>query len=236
MQDGLDIRTDAGRLALRILLSVAEFRLDGIREGWEVAREHASAEDPRGWPTPVGYRKTRGGRLRPHPRTAPIISELYRRRVAGESLLRCCEFLERERVLTGKRNPGWSPSALSNMLRSRVYLRRGVFGPLRTRGRSYGLDRSGDVARGPAPAQPAPPRATARAVGLPSPVRLVSAHADAIRCAPAGKDAVRQLPLPQGACRRSVRRSGDHHGQQARAIRHRSRLDGVARPSASAGG
>src|SRR5688572_2403673 len=41
VQDGLDISTDAGRLVLRILLSVAEYQLDGMRAGWDAARERA---------------------------------------------------------------------------------------------------------------------------------------------------------------------------------------------------
>jgi DNA invertase Pin-like site-specific DNA recombinase len=41
VQDGLDISTDAGRLVLRILLSVGEYQLDGVRAGWDVARERA---------------------------------------------------------------------------------------------------------------------------------------------------------------------------------------------------
>ena len=41
VQDGLDISTDGGRLVLRILLSVAEYQLDGVRAGWDAARERA---------------------------------------------------------------------------------------------------------------------------------------------------------------------------------------------------
>jgi site-specific DNA recombinase len=39
VQDGLDIETDAGRLALQILLSVAEYQLDVSRANWATARE-----------------------------------------------------------------------------------------------------------------------------------------------------------------------------------------------------
>jgi DNA invertase Pin-like site-specific DNA recombinase len=123
VQDGLDISTDAGRLVLRILLSVAEYQLDGVRAGWEAARERAIRRGQyTGTRVPVGYRLTRSGRLRPDPRIAPIITELFRRRAAGESLLRCSEFLEGEGVLTGKGNRGWSLSSLAKMMRSRHYL------------------------------------------------------------------------------------------------------------------
>lgn len=123
VQDGLDIGTDAGRLVLRILLSVAEYQLDGVRAGWDAARERAIQ---RGLylnhRVPVGYRKTRAGRLRPHPRTAPIMAEVYRRRAAGDSLLTLCHYLADQRVLTGKGNPGWGTGTLSHLLRSRAYL------------------------------------------------------------------------------------------------------------------
>ena len=123
VHDGLDIDTEAGRLALRILLSVAEFQLEGIRAGWDAAREHAIRRGVHlNHIVPVGYRKTRSGRLRPHPRNARIMTELYRRRAGGDSLNTLARHLESENVLTGKGNPGWSASALSHTLRSRVYL------------------------------------------------------------------------------------------------------------------
>ena len=123
VQEGLDSSTDAGRLVLRILLSVAEFRLDGIREGWEESRKRAIRRGlhmPK--MVPVGYKKTRSGRLVPHPETGPVIQELFARRVAGASLLECARFLEERHVLTGKGNPGWSSQGLSDMIRSRVYV------------------------------------------------------------------------------------------------------------------
>lgn len=123
VQDGLDISTDAGRLVLRILLSVAEYQLDGVRAGWHVARERAIRRGAytNNW-TPVGYRKTRASRLRPHPTTAPLITELFRRRAACDGLMVLGRWLESQGIRTAKGNPGWSASALSHMMRSRIYL------------------------------------------------------------------------------------------------------------------
>jgi DNA invertase Pin-like site-specific DNA recombinase len=130
VQDGLDISTDAGRLVLRILLSVAEYQLDGVRAGWDAARERAIRRGVHlSRPVPVGYRKTRAKRLRPHPRTGPIMTEVFRRRAAGATLLQCCHYLEAERVLTGSGNPGWAPDTVSKMLRSRTYLGEVFCGP-----------------------------------------------------------------------------------------------------------
>ncbi len=122
VHDGLDISTDAGRLALRILLSVAEFQLDGVREAWETARAHAVRRGVYLASLPVGYRKTRAGRLRPHPTSGPVITEVYRRRAAGESLPTLCRLLESEGVKTARGNPGWNPSTLAYMLGRRAYL------------------------------------------------------------------------------------------------------------------
>jgi hypothetical protein len=41
VHDGLDTSTEAGRLVMKILLSVAEFQMEGVRSGWDVARERA---------------------------------------------------------------------------------------------------------------------------------------------------------------------------------------------------
>src|SRR4051794_33825431 len=81
VEDGLDTATDSGREVLRNRLSIAEWQHDRYRANWYEARERAVRRGvyPIGT-VPVGYRKTRSGRLRPHPETAPVISELFRRR------------------------------------------------------------------------------------------------------------------------------------------------------------
>lgn len=123
VQDGLDTNTDAGGLVLQILLSVAEFQLNGIRADWDAARERAIRRGVQvTHSTPVGYRRTRSGRLRPHPVNGPLMTEAFRRRAEGASLRELGAFLEEHEVLTGKGNPGWSTSAVSHALRSRTYL------------------------------------------------------------------------------------------------------------------
>src|SRR5215207_10547010 len=87
VQDGLDTSTPSGRLVLRIMLSMAEWELDRIRDDWEAAMASALQ---RGvyvhGSVPPGYLKRRSGRLRVNPRTAPVIAEAFRRRAAGDSL------------------------------------------------------------------------------------------------------------------------------------------------------
>src|SRR5215217_7408013 len=103
--DGLDINSPAGRLVLGILLSVAEYQLDGIRDSWDAAAERAIRRGIHVEPlVPVGYRKTRTGRLKPHAVNGPILTELYELRASGGSQRSCAGFLEQHGVLTGKGN------------------------------------------------------------------------------------------------------------------------------------
>jgi site-specific DNA recombinase len=105
IEDGLDSSTDAGRMVAQILLSVAEYELGRIAAGWDTARERAIRRGL--WVAkvvPVGHRKTRSGRLRPHPKAGPAMTEVFRRRAAGARLVSLCEYLEAEHVLTGYGN------------------------------------------------------------------------------------------------------------------------------------
>jgi site-specific DNA recombinase len=121
--DGLDTGTDAGRLVLRIMLSMAEWDLDRIRADWATARERAVRRGVyAGAYVPVGYRKTRSGRLKPDPHAAPIVSEAFRRRASGESVPSLCRYLESQGALTGRGNPGWTPTTLYTVFERRVYL------------------------------------------------------------------------------------------------------------------
>jgi len=123
VQDGLDASTDTGRLVLRIMLSMAELELDRIRAGFAIANVKMIERGGYcGRFTPVGYQRTRAGRLRPDPVCAPVISELFGLRASGWSERRLCRWLEGHGVRTAKGNPAWLESTLSNLLRSHVYL------------------------------------------------------------------------------------------------------------------
>jgi site-specific DNA recombinase len=123
VHDGLDTTTDAGRMVLRNLLSNAEWELDRRRTGWDTARRHAISRGVHiGSSTPIGYRKTRSGRLRPHPTIGPLVSELFRRRAEGDSISALARWLESQSVLTSKGNPGWAYASVRHVLRNPVYL------------------------------------------------------------------------------------------------------------------
>jgi DNA invertase Pin-like site-specific DNA recombinase len=121
--DGLDAGTDAGRLVLRIMLSMAEFELERQRTGFEIAKARAIERGLYiGAHVPVGYAKTPSGHLTPDPRTARLITQLYKRRAAGESIETLRSWLESRGVRTAKGNPGWSGTTTRNLLKRRVYL------------------------------------------------------------------------------------------------------------------
>ena len=123
VQNGLDTSTDTGRLVLHILFALGEWESDRIRADWELARASAVR---RGLymaaGSPVGYRKTRSGRLRPDPEAAEAVAEAFRRRADGESFASLARDLEKRGVRTGYDNVGWTSISTAKVLRSRVYL------------------------------------------------------------------------------------------------------------------
>jgi DNA invertase Pin-like site-specific DNA recombinase len=130
IQEGLDLTTDAGRLVLRIMLGMAEWEQDRTRSSWEVAKARAVARGVyMGSVAPVGYRRTRGGRLRPDPAVAPVIAEAFRLRADGASQRGVGRFLEASGVRTSLGNAGWTPAATCRLLGKRVYLGEVASGP-----------------------------------------------------------------------------------------------------------
>ena len=122
-QDGLDLRTDTGKLVLRIMLSMAEWELDRIRTQWITARERATARGVHlGRNPPFGYQRGPDGRLRPDPHTGPVLKEVFKRRSQGATDRELCEWLEREGIRTARGYPGWAANSLRVILRNRVYL------------------------------------------------------------------------------------------------------------------
>jgi site-specific DNA recombinase len=123
VQDGLDTSTDSGRLVLHILLSLAEWEGDRIRAEWDQARASAIKRGVyMSAGSPVGYRRTRSGRLRPAPEAAAAIAEVFRRRAQGESFSSLARWFEQQGVRTAYGNPGWTSISMAKLVRSPVYL------------------------------------------------------------------------------------------------------------------
>jgi hypothetical protein len=124
VQDGLDTSTDSGRLVLHILLSLAEWEGDRIRAEWDQARASAIKRGVyMSAGSPVGYRKTRSGRLQPAPEAGAPIVEVFRRRAEGESFSSLARWLGAQGVLTGYGKPGWTSISMAKLVRSSVWPR-----------------------------------------------------------------------------------------------------------------
>lgn len=119
--DGLDISTPTGKLVIRIMLSMAEWELDRIRENWAVARARAIGRGVHPAGAPFGYRRGGDGRLVPEEPAASIVSEVFRRRAEGETLGALLDFLNSGGLRTRK-GGAFVETSLRGILANRTYL------------------------------------------------------------------------------------------------------------------
>lgn len=118
-----DTSTPTGKMVARIMLTLAEFELDRIRDGWVTAQAHAVARGVHvASRTPTGYCKREDGRLEPDPVAAPVIAELFRRRASGEGWTQLTTWLDGSRIRGPYQNATWSQGAVQKIIRNRVYL------------------------------------------------------------------------------------------------------------------
>jgi DNA invertase Pin-like site-specific DNA recombinase len=133
VSDGFDITTETGRLVLNILLSIAQFERERIKENWLTAKTkavgrgiHVSAS------VPFGYRRGNGGvnpktgkpqpaPLERDPKTGWAVDELFRRRAAGATWEDLRQWLVDNNLPT-VRGAAWSSSTLMGVIKNRVYL------------------------------------------------------------------------------------------------------------------
>jgi site-specific DNA recombinase len=128
VQDGLDLSTPTGKLIVRIMLSMAEWELDRIRENWSVARGRAVARGVHPTVAPFGYRRGRGGRLVPDGPAAAMVTELFRRRAESATLRSLLELLDASGLETG-RGHTFVEGTLRGVLANRTYLGEAWSGP-----------------------------------------------------------------------------------------------------------
>lgn len=121
--DGFDLSTDTGRLVLRIMLSLAEFELDRFRGQWHDAKSRAVARGVHPSATvPFGYQRRSDGRLEPHPVNAPLVTEVFARRAAGDGCSAIGRWLESQGAVTQRGNQSWPLRAVKDIVRNEVYL------------------------------------------------------------------------------------------------------------------
>lgn len=121
VSDGFDTRTPYGRLALNVMLSVAQFELERVRAQWQTIVHRQIADGRHPGPTPpFGYERGPDGRLAPD-RAAPLVAELFERVAAGESISPIARDWN-TRAITTQRGGQITRRLLSSILTNRAYL------------------------------------------------------------------------------------------------------------------
>jgi site-specific DNA recombinase len=132
--EGLDPTTPAGKMLTRLLLVVAEFEVDRLRENWDDSRRLAVARGA--YPankTPAGYRRRDDGRLEPDPRIAPHVTAAIEMRAAFASWREIIGYLEGSVVRDPRGGRTWTSSSIAALIANRAYLgeaRSGTFSNL----------------------------------------------------------------------------------------------------------
>ena len=120
--DDLDFSSPTGRLFLRLMLSVAEWELDRVRDTWAEAQHRAIARGVHMGSLPLGYRRTKAGRLVVDPATAPLVRALFARRLRGASPTELARWLTEQEVPTFRGGNRWDAGPVRSLIARRVYL------------------------------------------------------------------------------------------------------------------
>jgi site-specific DNA recombinase len=115
VSEGLDTSGNTGRMIATILSAVAENEVNRYTDNWYVARRNAVERGVFvGGTVPLGYQKV-NGRLKPD-RFAPVIRELFTRRIAGQSWVSLADWLGEQTGTIG------SVGSVRYMIGNRAYL------------------------------------------------------------------------------------------------------------------
>jgi DNA invertase Pin-like site-specific DNA recombinase len=121
--EGLDPTTAAGKMMVRMMLVMAEFELDRLRESWAESRRRAVARGVHlASKSPSGYLRGGDGRLRLDPQVAPYLAEAFRMRAACRSWLEIRGYLEANGVKRFHGGQSWTSNAFTHLLDNRAYL------------------------------------------------------------------------------------------------------------------
>jgi DNA invertase Pin-like site-specific DNA recombinase len=118
-----DYTTADGRMLATIQLAIDTGYLQRKASEFERAKAGAIAAGiPVANRSPVGYRRGADRRLEPDPDTASVVRELFERRAQGAGPTELGRILEAAGVRTSAGSASWSVSAVTQLLRNRVYL------------------------------------------------------------------------------------------------------------------
>lgn len=123
VSDNFDSSTPMGRFARDLVLRLGQLERERIAEAWQTALANANARGIHvASRCPTGYRRREDKRLEPDPVAAPVIHELFVRRGDGVSWSELARFLNESGVVGPYGSPNWSHTAVSKIIRNRVYL------------------------------------------------------------------------------------------------------------------
>lgn len=119
--EGIDPSTPAGKMMQRLMLILAEYELDRVRESWRESRRRAVARGVHvASRTPTGYERNDDGTLRPGP-FADRIREVYERRGgSGASWTDLAKIMEGVPTPYGATH--WTSRSLQHLISNRAYL------------------------------------------------------------------------------------------------------------------
>lgn len=117
---GMDTSTTSGKLMRNVLMALAEFELDRVRDSWADATRSAIGRGVYiSGKVPVGYLRRDDGRLEVDPATAEAVRYIFRARAAGDSWRSVCEALDRD---YRQEDAAWTPQRCQWIVRNRAYL------------------------------------------------------------------------------------------------------------------
>ena len=123
VDEGLDPSTPAGKMMMRVILTMAEFELDRVRENWNEARRRAVARGA--FPAtsiPTGYLRRADGGMQPDPASAEHVAEGFRMRAGYRTWAEIAEYFAAHSVRGPFATTKWSASSLLGLFSNRAYL------------------------------------------------------------------------------------------------------------------
>lgn len=120
--EGVDPSTSAGKMMRNLLLVLAEFELDRIKDNWHAAISNAILE--RGvQPTvaPFGYRKDERKRFVIDPNAGPYVREIFRRRLRGQTWTSIARWLNDEGI-EPRSSAQWTGATVKQLTQREVYV------------------------------------------------------------------------------------------------------------------
>jgi DNA invertase Pin-like site-specific DNA recombinase len=120
VREGFDLSTPTGRLVFNILISVAAWESEAKGEYAGDSNRNRIDRGITCGVAPIGYRKTKAGRLKVDQVAGPVIAEVFRRRAADEIVQRLVEFLN-ESVVETRSGVPFTWSHLGLILKNPAY-------------------------------------------------------------------------------------------------------------------